>query len=149
TRTELARIIDSVWPEDRVSRFAKIGVVPVGVKVLHQATRFVAEDAEELISALEQRLLRTMAAAEGIGLAANQVGASVRMLAHNLPDAAPPVLLNPILLHSWDKWEYEEGCLSLQVKGVRATVRRPKVIMLIAELPNSIHIALVADELLS
>lgn len=149
TRDEISWIVSSLWPEGQLSVFAKVGVVPVGTKVLHKETRFIGADSVELVSVLGSRLLRTMEGAGGIGLAANQVGAPVRMLAHNLPRAAPPLLFNPILLSSSGEWDYVEGCLSLQVRGVRARVRRPKVITLRADLPDGGAMILTADELLS
>ena len=142
-------MLASLWPEDETSGFAKVGVVPVGIEVLHRETRFIGQDAAEFVSVLGHRLLRTMEQAQGIGLAANQVGAPARMLVHNLRRAAPPLLFNPVLLSSSGEWDYEEGCLSLQVQGVRATVRRPKVITLTADLPDGSAVILVADELLS
>jgi peptide deformylase len=138
-----------LWPEDKTSDIAKVGVVPVGIEVLHQPTRFLGNDAAELGPELGERLLRTMEQANGIGLAANQVGASVRMLAHNLPRAAPGLLLNPVLLEASGQWDYAEGCLSLQVPEVRSVVRRPKVVTVVADLLDGTSIVLRADELLS
>lgn len=146
---EISSILSSLWPEGQHSVFAKVGVVPVGTKVLHKETRFIGADAGELVSVLGSRLLSTMEGADGIGLAANQVGAPVRMLAHNLLHAAPPLLFNPVLLSSSGEWVHVEGCLSLQVPGVRARVRRPRVVTLAADLPDGNSVILTADELLS
>ncbi|MFZ1488968.1 MAG: peptide deformylase [Ilumatobacteraceae bacterium] len=146
---ELRKVIEGLWPEDVESELAKVGVVPVGTEVLHHGTRSVARDSESAIDTLQARLLRTMAAANGIGLAANQIGAPVKMLAHNLPRVAPAVLVNPVVLSSSGQWEYEEGCLSLQLDGVRASLRRPKTITIVGDLPDGRGIVILADELLA
>lgn len=146
---ELRRVVADMWPSAKTSTFAKAGVVPVGVEVLHQPTHYVDHSAGDEIRAIESRLLETMAAAQGIGLAANQVGAGVRLLAHNLTRVAPPVLLNPVVLSSSGEWLYDEGCLSLQVEGTRARLARPKKLTVWARLPDGGTILIVADELLS
>ncbi|MCU1496699.1 MAG: peptide deformylase [Acidimicrobiales bacterium] len=145
---EMARVVAGLWPVDRASEWAKTGVVPVGQSVLHRATRPV-DPAAPAVADLAARLLLTQEAAHGIGLAANQVGAPVRALVHNLPEVAPAVLLNPVLLESRDEWSYEEGCLSLEIKGTWAQVRRPRLIVVHASLPDGTGLVTEADELFS
>lgn len=67
---------------------------------------------------LAENMLETLYAAPGIGLAAPQVGVSVRMVIIDLtghsgePD--PHILLNPVLLEAHEETiAFEEGCLSL------------------------------------
>ncbi|QXC59423.1 peptide deformylase [Aquihabitans sp. G128] len=145
---QVAAVVAGLWPVERTSEWAKTGVVPVGQSVLHQPTAPVAIDAPA-VADLAERLLFTQEDAHGIGLAANQVGAPVRALAHNLPQVAPTVLVNPVLLASHDEWIYEEGCLSLEIKGTWAKVRRPKVILVHAQLPDGTELVTEADELFS
>jgi len=144
----VAAVVAGLWPVDRQSEWAKTGVVPVGQSVLHHPTDPVDVGAPG-VADLAARLLFTQEDAHGIGLAANQVGAPVRALAHNLPQVAPTVLLNPVLLEGRDEWVYEEGCLSLEIKGTWAKVRRPKVIVVHAELPDGTQLVTEADELFS
>lgn len=144
----LAEVISHLWPVDEKSPWSRDGVVPVGQAVLHQATDAV-DRAAPSIAALAARLLRTQEEADGIGLAANQVGAPVRALSHNLPRVAPTVLVNPVLLDSWDEWDHEEGCLSLHLEGAWAELRRPKVVVIHADLPDGNQIVVQADELLA
>jgi peptide deformylase len=73
-------------------------------------------------------MFRLMYAAEGIGLAANQVGLPLRLFICNLsgkPDEGEPrVFINPVLSRAKGQSEKEEGCLSLP--GLYAQVRRPE-----------------------
>jgi len=142
----LAQVVRDLWPVDLESAWARIGVVPVGQAVLHQPTDVVDVDAAS-VGDLAARLLHTQAEAEGIGLAANQVGAPVRTLAHNLPRVAPPIFVNAVLLDGWDHWDYEEGCLSLHLDGTGAEVRRPKVVVVHADLLDGTQVVVEADEL--
>jgi len=142
----LAQVVRDLWPVDMESPWARIGVVPVGQAVLHRPTDCV-DVAVASIGDLAARLLHTQSEAEGIGLAANQVGAPVRALAHNLPRVAPPILVNAVLLDGWDHWDYEEGCLSLHLDGTGAEVRRPKVVVVHADLLDGTQVVVEADEL--
>lgn len=144
----MAQVVRELWPVGQESDWARDGVVPVGQAVLHEATRFF-DGAAPAASDLAERLLFVQEDAEGIGLAANQVGAPVRAIAHNLPRVAPPILLNPTLLEASGQWRYEEGCLSLHLEGTPAEVVRPKVILVHAELLDGGQIVMEADELLA
>lgn len=76
------------------------------------------------LSDLAEKMVRLMLQADGIGLAAPQVGLSIRLVVVNLtgkPEEAH-VLINPEL-SDFEGWqEGEEGCLSLP--GIRGKVRR-------------------------
>jgi peptide deformylase len=69
------------------------------------------------IRKLAADMLETMYAAPGIGLAAPQVGVSVRMVVVDVANAIgnpdPMALLNPRILESSEHVAFEEGCLSL------------------------------------
>jgi peptide deformylase len=85
---------------------------------------------------LAQDMIQTMIEADGVGLAAPQVGKSLRLFiirdetmdAHGNYQLGPPeVLLNPVLSHpSPEKIPMVEGCLSLP--GIHLEVFRPKSI---------------------
>lgn len=76
----------------------------------------------------------TVRRADGIGLAAPQVGQSVRLVVINLEKNGVPAfaLYNPrIVKRSLRKLTLEEGCLS--IPGVFGMVRRPKRVTVEAE----------------
>jgi len=77
---------------------------------------------------LVQNLMDTVVAEDGAGLAAPQVGKSLRVIVLNLPqeDKEPLMiaLVNPEILESGGECDYEEGCLS--VPGIRENVTRPE-----------------------
>ncbi len=81
---------------------------------------------------LANDMFETMHQAQGIGLAAPQIGKSIRMF---IADAAPledeeigdwkQVFINPeIIEESGDDWAFEEGCLS--IPNIREDVMRPE-----------------------
>lgn len=71
-------------------------------------------------------MIETMYAADGVGLAAAQIGKNIRLAIvgkEGAPDKKGWVLINPkIIKHSWKRIKDEEGCLS--VPGVRKEVAR-------------------------
>ncbi len=82
------------------------------------------------VKALAADMLETMYVAPGIGLAAPQVGAMIRLLVMDcIKDgpAEPMVLINPELVWaSEDVSIFEEGCLSLPEQY--AEVKRPSIV---------------------
>jgi peptide deformylase len=125
-----------------------MAVVPiriVGDPVLHTPTQPVAvgadgslpEDLPELISTLYE----TMDAAHGVGLAANQIGHSLRLFVYDcaddrgLPERRRGVVINPVLETSEipetmpDATADDEGCLSVPGESfptaARSTSRAP------------------------
>jgi peptide deformylase len=79
---------------------------------------------------LEQELIETMLAHDGIGLAAVQVGITLRVFVmghRDNPDAAQ-AFFNPIVVAAVDEIEdLEEGCLSFP--GIYVNIKRPKKIL--------------------
>lgn len=79
------------------------------------------------IRQLIDNMFDTMYEAEGIGLAAPQVGVTDRLLVLDVrphdPMAEPLVCINPELLWTAGEFTGEEGCLSLP--GIAADVTRP------------------------
>jgi peptide deformylase len=107
-------------------------VLRMGDRRLRQAARPVAEFATPELDALLQDLRDTMAARNGAGLAAPQIGVQLQVVVFGVerspryPDA-PPVpyteLVNPILCPLGTEMEEGwEGCLS--VPGLRGIVPR-------------------------
>jgi peptide deformylase len=89
-----------------------------------RATEVGSVDAD--IRTLIADMFDTMYAEDGVGLAAPQVGESVRVVVIDarLPDVVPLVLINPVIVeHSAQLDRGEEGCLS--IPGLREIVERP------------------------
>jgi peptide deformylase len=94
--------------------------------VLLQPTRPVDEVDDE-IRTLVRDMIETMYAASGIGLAANQIGASRRVCVVDISGgedaAALTVLINPRITSSEGRQAGDEGCLSFP--GVTLEIERP------------------------
>jgi peptide deformylase len=95
----------------------------IGDPVLHEPTRPVTEF-DDALRGLVADMFDTMAAADGVGLAANQVGVPVRVFVYDCPDEQTRtrvrgVVVNPVLETSErpetmpDPDDDEEGCLSV------------------------------------
>ncbi len=95
----------------------------IGDPVLHTSTRPVEAFDEEL-KALVADMFDTMAAAEGVGLAANQIGVALRVFVYDCPDEQTRTrvrgaVVNPVLETSGrpetmpDPEDDDEGCLSV------------------------------------
>lgn len=115
-------------PDTSKGSFRPITVV--GNPVLHHPCAAVTEFGEEL-SALVDDMFVTMYAAEGVGLAANQIGVGQRVFVYDCPDDDGVrhigVVVNPVLdeLDPGQRVldESAEGCLS--VPGAYADLARP------------------------
>lgn len=96
------------------------------------------------VKALSETMYETMYAASGVGLAAPQIGQSIRMFVVDgepLNEDEPEedidpgligfkkVFINPeIIEEAGDDWGFEEGCLS--IPGIRGEVVRPEIIVI-------------------
>ena len=89
-----------------------------------------AEPGTDKIRKLAEDMIETMYAAPGVGLAAPQVGESVRMVVvdifGHLGERNPQVLLNPEIVSCSEVTAFEEGCLSLPEFTVE--IQRPRVV---------------------
>lgn len=99
----------------------------LGDRVLRQSAKRVAQVNQE-IRELAKHMLQTMYSADGIGLAAPQVGLAKQMLVIDIdPEEAsniPLVLINPKIRKYGDELAVgQEGCLS--IPGVYLDVKRP------------------------
>lgn len=112
-----------------------------GDPILRVKTADVEENTEELQRLIDD-MMETMRAAEGVGLAAPQVGRSERVFVadvtpmlddedeqmEKLPEQ-PMVIINPELIwESDEECEFEEGCLS--IPDIRELVVRPERVRL-------------------
>lgn len=102
----------------------------LGDRVLRQPAKRIAK-VDQSIRQLAQQMLQTMYSADGIGLAAPQVGINKQIIVIDCepdnPENPPLVLINPEIKRFTDNsCNYQEGCLS--VPGVYMEVTRPEEI---------------------
>ena len=65
------------------------------------------------IHRLIEDMIDSMRAANGVGLAAPQIGVSLRLIVIGLPDEEPFALINPEIVKRSGQRTVEEGCLSV------------------------------------
>jgi peptide deformylase len=109
-------------------------IVKYGEPVLEKPGKDVAKfDAE--LDELAEDMFATMYAAQGIGLAAPQIGKSIRMAVVDVTSGKNPeakiVLVNPEIVHGEGEKREEEGCLS--IPGFRGYVVRPQFVTIKAQ----------------
>jgi peptide deformylase len=102
-------------------------ILRLGDSILSEPTRAVDAVTPEIDQLIDD-MIETMYAAPGIGLAAPQVGVSLKLfvidLSHGKDPAALQVMMNPEFVEREGMQLEEEGCLS--IPGFNATVARPK-----------------------
>lgn len=108
-------------------------IVLYGDPVLKKKASEVAEG-DESVKEFVESMYETMYAAQGVGLAAPQVGQSLRVfvvdtspMEDDEEDGMKQAFINPIMIEEMgEEWAFEEGCLS--IPGVRADVnRKPQI----------------------
>ncbi|HTL39668.1 MAG TPA: peptide deformylase [Methylomirabilota bacterium] len=100
-------------------------IVKVPDPILTKKTTLIKNIDAEILE-LADEMIQTCKKANGIGLAAPQIGKSIRMCIIDLEHLGLPpfALINPkIVSKSFKKVEMEEGCLS--IPGVFGLVKRP------------------------
>jgi len=75
------------------------------------------------IQRLIDDMVETMQQANGVGLAAPQVGVSLRVIVLQMPDEQPIAIINPEVVRHSGEQEVTEGCLS--VPGYFGEIKRP------------------------
>ncbi len=95
-----------------------------GDPVLEKKCREITE-VNEKIHVLIDDMLETMYEANGVGLAAPQVGILKRLVVMDCGDG-PIVMINPVVLETSGEQTGDEGCLSLP--GKAALVTRPNYV---------------------
>ena len=89
------------------------------------------ENIDEGLQRLIERMVVTMYAAPGIGLAANQVGETQRVVVYDVSsrdgDRSPSILINPEIVMAEGNIVYEEACLS--VLDYSADVKRAERVL--------------------
>lgn len=103
-------------------------------KILRQPTEPVTFPLSPAIKKLTKDMIETVKKADGIGLAAPQVGKSVKLVIINLEKNGIPLfpMYNPkVIAKSFKKLSLEEGCLS--IPKVFGMVLRPKKVTIEAQ----------------
>ena len=124
-------------------------LVTIPNPILNKKTTLVKKFDESLAD-LVSEMIETCRAVHGIGLAAPQIGKSIRLCIINLEHMGLPpfALVNPrIVKKSWKKIDMEEGCLS--IPGVFGMVKRPVKITVEAQNLKGEKNSFVADSMLS
>ncbi len=103
-----------------------MGILPIriaGDPVLREKAKKVKK-VDASIQKLIDEMIDTMHAAPGVGLAAPQVGVSLRVVVIETPDDGLMALINPEVVKASGKRQVMEGCLS--VPGYQAEITRSK-----------------------
>lgn len=105
--------------------------------------RFIDSSINKLI----ENMLETMRSVEGVGLAAPQIGISLRVIVIGLPEEAEIALINPQIVRRSGDRVINEGCLS--VPGYRGEVKRAVSVTVKGRDLSGKEIRIKADELLA
>jgi peptide deformylase len=109
-------------------------IVKYGDPVLEKPAAVIRTFDEEL-QTLADDMFASMYAAQGVGLAAPQIGKSIRITVIDVTSGKNPeakiVLVNPEIIHAEGEVREEEGCLS--IPGFRGYVVRPQFVTVRAQ----------------
>jgi len=89
--------------------------------VLRQKTKRVSR-IDKSIQRLIDDMVETMRQTNGVGLAAPQVGVSLRVIVLQMPEEEPVAIINPEIVKRDGELEVNEGCLS--VPGYFGEIKR-------------------------
>ncbi|MEX0985965.1 MAG: peptide deformylase [Bacteroidales bacterium] len=119
--------------KENISKVMMLPVYVYGMSVLRKVAQEIDKDFEGLDQLIED-MFETMVVSEGVGLAAPQIGESIRLFiidASRMEDVDDEpdlknfrrVFINPYIIEEWgDKWSFSEGCLS--IPNIREDVTR-------------------------
>ena len=93
------------------------------------------------------QMIETMHAAPGVGLAAPQVGISLRVIVFGIPGEEDNVLINPEIVRTKGEHLVEEGCLSLP--GYMGQIKRAESVTVKGLDQNGKEIRIRVDGLLA
>ena len=109
-------------------------VVKYGDPILEKPTAAV-ENFDAELGQLTEDMFASMYAAQGVGLAAPQIGRGLRLAVIDVTGGKNPeakiVLANPEIIHAEGEKREEEGCLS--IPGFRGYVIRPQFVTVKAQ----------------
>lgn len=128
-----------------------MAVIPIRTipdPVLRQKAKKIS-GVDTSVRKLIANMQETMHDANGVGLAAPQIGISLRLVVIRLPeeDAEDIILINPEVIKKSGEREIEERCLS--IPGYAGTVKRACSVTVKARDENFKEVRIKADELLA
>lgn len=108
-------------------------IVLYGDPVLKKKAKDIVHG-DETVKEFVANMYDTMYAAQGVGLAAPQIGQSLRLFVIDTApmedeeeDGLKKAFINPVMIEELgEEWPFEEGCLS--IPGIRADVNRKSTI---------------------
>ena len=115
----------------------------IGDPVLRRRAAFV-EDVDARLVRVAEDMIDTMYTADGVGLAAPQIGVQKRLFVWDLGDG-PKSIVNPVIVESDGEWVYDEACLS--VPGLSWEIVRPKRVHVVGRDLDGNELSVEADEL--
>ena len=125
-------------------------IVKFGDPVLETPAKPIDKFDEEL-QKLVADMFESMYAARGVGLAAPQIGISLRLAVIDVTDGKNPeakiVCANPEIIHAEGEQREEEGCLSLP--GFRGYVARPQYVTVRAQDASGKEFQMRGEQLLA
>jgi peptide deformylase len=125
-------------------------IVKYGDPILEKPTAAIADFNAEL-EELTEDMFASMYAAQGVGLAAPQIGKNIRLTVVDVTAGKNPeakiVLINPEIIHAEGEKREEEGCLSLP--GFRGYVVRPQFVTVKAQNAQGEHFEIRGEDLLA
>lgn len=99
------------------------------------------------IQKLIDNMIETMQQANGVGLAAPQVGVSLRVIVLQMPDESPVAIINPEIVERAGEQEVTEGCLS--IPGYYGKIKRSAFVTVKGKDRNGRKIKIKASDLLA
>ncbi len=127
----------------------KMAVLPIHIlpaPILKQRSKRVRH-IDGSVQRLIGNMLETMHSAAGVGLAAPQVGAPLRVMVIGIPGEENIVLINPKIVRRTGERLINEGCLS--IPGYVGQIKRAESVTVKGRDQNGKEIRIKADELLA
>jgi peptide deformylase len=125
TSESVAATDETIATQETVAR-KLYDIVKYGDPILERPTAGIKKFDAQLEELVED-MFASMYAAQGVGLAAPQIGKSIRLTVIDVTNGKNPeakiILANPEIIHAEGEAREEEGCLS--VPGFRGYVVRP------------------------
>ena len=132
-------------PARKIYKIVKYGD-PILEKPTNPVTNFDAE-----LEQLTEDMFASMYAAQGVGLAAPQIGLGLRLAVVDVTVGKNPeakiVLVNPEIIHAEGEKREEEGCLS--IPGFRGYVVRPHFVTVRAQTAKGETFEMRGEDLLA
>ena len=134
TSSELPKAAAAETPQAASAALKIYKIVKYGDAILEKLGAPIKKfDAQ--VEQLAEDMFASMYAAQGVGLAAPQIGLSLRIAVVDVTAGENPeakiVLVNPEIIHAEGEVREEEGCLS--IPGFRGYVMRPQFVTIKAQ----------------